>query len=256
MSAALLRVDHLVKRFGGLVATDRAQLTVHQGEIHALIGPNGAGKTTLIQQLSGALAPDAGHIVFDGADITSLSMHERVHRGLARSYQITSIFKRLPVLDNLALALQARQGSSLRFWRAARTEVQRYAQAAVVAERVGLDGQLQQIAGALSHGQQRQLEVGIALATGAKLLLLDEPMAGMGAEESERMVTLLQSLRGECTLLLVEHDMDAVFRLADTISVLVAGRVIASGAPQQIRVHPEVRRAYLGDDFEPTEVDA
>ena len=250
MSIALLQVDGLLKRFGGLVATDHAHLSVCRGEIHALIGPNGAGKTTLIQQLSGALAPDAGRIIFDGTDITRESMHERVHRGLARSYQITSIFKRLPVLDNLALALQARQGSSLRFWRAARTEIQRYAQAAAVAERVGLGEQLQQLAGALSHGQQRQLEVGIALATGAKLLLLDEPMAGMGAEESEQMVNLLQGLRGQTTMLLVEHDMDAVFRLADTISVLVSGRVIASSTPQQIRAHPEVRRAYLGDDFE------
>ncbi len=250
MTAVLLQVQGLVKRFGGLVATDQAQLAVRTGEIHALIGPNGAGKTTLIQQLSGALVPDAGQIVFDGADITPLSMHARVHRGLARSYQITSIFQRLPVLDNLALALQARQGSSLRFWHAARAEAQRYAQAAAVAERVGLGEQLQLPAGALSHGQQRQLEVGIALATGAKLLLLDEPMAGMGAEESERMVALLHSLRGECTLLLVEHDMDAVFRLADTISVLVAGRVIASGAPDAIRANIEVRRAYLGDDFE------
>jgi branched-chain amino acid transport system ATP-binding protein len=250
MTAVLLQVQGLVKRFGGLVATDQAQLEVRTGEIHALIGPNGAGKTTLIQQLSGALVPDAGQIVFDGADITPLSMHARVHRGLARSYQITSIFQRLPVLDNLALALQARQGSSLRFWHAARAEAQRYAQAAAVAERVGLGEQLQLPAGALSHGQQRQLEVGIALATGAKLLLLDEPMAGMGAEESERMVALLHSLRGECTLLLVEHDMDAVFRLADTISVLVAGRVIASGAPDAIRANIEVRRAYLGDDFE------
>ncbi len=250
MTAVLLQVQGLVKRFGGLVATDQAQLAVRTGEIHALIGPNGAGKTTLIQQLSGALVPDAGRIIFDGADITPLSMHARVHRGLARSYQITSIFQRLPVLDNLALALQARQGSSLRFWHAARAEAQRYAQAAAVAERVGLGEQLQLPAGALSHGQQRQLEVGIALATGAKLLLLDEPMAGMGAEESERMVALLHSLRGECTLLLVEHDMDAVFRLADTISVLVAGRVIASGAPDAIRANIEVRRAYLGDDFE------
>jgi branched-chain amino acid transport system ATP-binding protein len=223
---------------------------VRRGEIHALIGPNGAGKTTLIQQLSGALAADAGRMVFDGVDITSLSMHERVHRGLARSYQITSIFKRLSVLDNVALALQAREGSSFRFWRAARSEGRRYEEAAAVLARVGLDQQLQQLAGALSHGQQRQLEVGIALATHPKLLLLDEPMAGMGAEESERMVRLLLSLRGQTTMLLVEHDMDAVFRLADTISVLVSGRVIASGTPQQIRAHPEVRRAYLGDDFE------
>jgi branched-chain amino acid transport system ATP-binding protein len=250
MSAVLLQVEGLVKRYGGLVATDHLDLSVRVGEIHALIGPNGAGKTTLIQQLSGALAPDAGSMRFDGHDITALSMHERVHRGLARSYQITSIFARLSVLDNVALALQARSGSSLRFWHAARAERARYVQAAAVLARVGLQGRAHALAGALSHGEQRQLEVGIALATGARLLLLDEPMAGMGPEESERMVVLLHSLRGELTLLLVEHDMDAVFRLADTISVLVAGRIIASGAPAAIRGHAEVRRAYLGDDFE------
>jgi len=250
MNAVLLQVDGLMKRYGGLVATDGVSFTVRAGEIHALIGPNGAGKTTLIQQLSGALAPDAGAITFDGADITPLSMHERVHRGLARSYQITSIFTRLSVLDNVALALQARSGGSLRFWRAARAEVQRYEQAAAVLARVGLGARLAQNAGALSHGEQRQLEVGIALATGARLLLLDEPMAGMGPDESERMVSLLQGLRGELTLLLVEHDMDAVFRLADTISVLVAGRIIASRSPAAIRADAEVRRAYLGDEFE------
>ncbi len=245
----LLQVRGLLKRYGGLVATDGVNLTVRAGEIHALIGPNGAGKTTLIQQLSGALAPDAGAITFDGADITPLSMHERVHRGLARSYQITSIFTRLPVLDNVALALQARSGGSLRFWAAARAETQRYAQAAALLARVGLGERVQQLAGSLSHGEQRQLEVGMALATGARLLLLDEPMAGMGPEESERMVALLQGLRGELTLLLVEHDMDAVFRLADTISVLVAGRIIASGPPAAIRGDAEVRRAYLGDEL-------
>ena len=248
--SGLLEVQGLVKRYGGLVATDGVDLAVRAGEIHALIGPNGAGKTTLIQQLSGALAPDAGRIVFDGQDITALSMHERVHQGLARSYQITSIFARLSVLDNVALALQARSGSSLRFWRAAREERQRYEQARAVLQRVGLGERVAQTAGVLSHGEQRQLEVGIALATGARLLLLDEPMAGMGPEESERMVALLQSLRDECTLLLVEHDMDAVFRLADTISVLVAGRIIASGAPAAIRAHAEVKRAYLGDELE------
>ncbi|MFN4360355.1 MAG: ABC transporter ATP-binding protein [Hylemonella sp.] len=249
-ASVLLRVESLVKRYGGLVATDGVDLTVRSGGIHALIGPNGAGKTTLIQQLSGALAPDAGRIVFDGQDITALSMHERVHRGLARSYQITSIFPRLTVLDNVALALQTRTGSSLRFWSAARAEVQRYTAAARLLARVGLGERAAQLAGALSHGEQRQLEVGIALATGARLLLLDEPMAGMGPEESERMVALLQSLRGECTLLLVEHDMDAVFRLADTISVLVSGRIIASAAPEAIRADAEVRRAYLGDELE------
>lgn len=247
---ALLEVRGLVKRYGGLVATDGVDLSVRTGGIHALIGPNGAGKTTLIQQLSGALAPDAGHILLAGEDVTPLSMHERVHRGLARSYQITSIFPRLTVLDNVALAQQARGGSSLRFWRAAREEQQRYAQARAVLQRVGLGERAAQTAGALSHGEQRQLEVGLALATGARLLLLDEPMAGMGPEESERMVALLQGLRGELTLLLVEHDMDAVFRLADTISVLVAGRIIASGTPAAIRADAEVKRAYLGDELE------
>jgi branched-chain amino acid transport system ATP-binding protein len=247
---SLLQVQGLVKRFGGLLATDQLDLSVRAGEVHALIGPNGAGKTTLIQQLSGALASDAGRVLFDGADITRLAMHQRVRRGLARSYQITSIFPRLPVLDNVALALQAREGSSFRFWRAARNERERYEQAAAVLARVGLGARLDWLAGALSHGEQRQLEVGIALATAPKLLLLDEPMAGMGQQESERMVALLHSLRGDTTLLLVEHDMDAVFRLADTISVLVAGRVIASGTPDTIRGNAEVRRAYLGDDFE------
>jgi branched-chain amino acid transport system ATP-binding protein len=232
------------------VATDRLDLDVRAGEIHALIGPNGAGKTTLIQQLSGALAPDAGRIVFDGQDITAVSMHQRVHHGLARSYQITSIFPRLSVLDNVALAVQARTGSSLRFWQAARAQVQPYEQAAAVLQRVGLADRAAQLAGALSHGEQRQLEVGIALATCPKLLLLDEPMAGMGVEESERMVALLQSLRSELTLLLVEHDMDAVFRLADTISVLVAGRIIASGTPDAIRANAQVKQAYLGDELE------
>ncbi|XAH26077.1 ABC transporter ATP-binding protein [Xylophilus sp. GW821-FHT01B05] len=244
----LLQIDGLVKRFGGLTATDHAHLAVRQGEVHALIGPNGAGKTTLIHQLSGALAPDAGRIVFDGQDITALPMHQRVLRGLARSYQITTIFRRLSVLDNLALAVQARQGSSLRFWRPARAEHARYEEAAAVAERIGLGAQLQRSAGTLAHGEQRQLELGLALATRPRLLLLDEPMAGMGPDESERMVTLLQALRRETTLLLVEHDMDAVFRLADRISVLVFGKVIASGTPEQIRGNAEVQRAYLGDE--------
>jgi branched-chain amino acid transport system ATP-binding protein len=245
---SLLRTDQLVKRFGGLVATDHASLSVEAGELHALIGPNGAGKTTLIHQLSGGLAPSAGRIHFDGHDITGVPMHERVHRGLVRSYQITSVFKRLSVLDNLALALQSRDGSSLRFWQPARAERARYEAAAAVAERLGLGAQLDRIAGALSHGEQRQLEVGLALALNPKLLLLDEPMAGMGPEESERMVELLLGLRGSVAMLLVEHDMDAVFRLADRISTLVFGRIIATGTADEIRAHPEVKRAYLGDD--------
>ncbi len=248
MSAPLLHVDSLVKRFGGLAATDHASLQVKRGEIHALIGPNGAGKTTLIHQISGALPPDEGRIVFDGADITHTAMHQRAQLGLVRSYQITSVFARLTVQDNLGLALQAVQGSSFRFWHAARGEQARYARVAEVAERVGLHAQLMQPVGALSHGEQRQLEVGLALASSPKLMLLDEPMAGMGPDESERMVQLLQSLRGDTTLLLVEHDMDAVFRLADTLSVLVSGQVIACGTAEHIKNDAAVKRAYLGDE--------
>jgi branched-chain amino acid transport system ATP-binding protein len=248
MSAPLLHVDNLVKRFGGLAATDHATLQVNAGEIHALIGPNGAGKTTLIHQISGALAPDEGRVVFDGEDLTHTAMHQRARLGLVRSYQITSVFTRLTVQDNLGLAIQAGEGSSFKFWQAARSEQARYARAAEVAERVGLQAQLMQPAGALSHGEQRQLEVGLALATSPKLMLLDEPMAGMGPDESERMVQLLQSLRGHTTLLLVEHDMDAVFRLADTISVLVSGQVIACGTAEQIKNDAAVKRAYLGDE--------
>jgi branched-chain amino acid transport system ATP-binding protein len=245
--STLLHVDGLVKHFGGLVATDHVDIKVLAGEIHALIGPNGAGKTTLIHLLSGALTPSAGRVFFDGMDITSMPMHARVAHGLARSYQITSIFQRLSVLDNMALAVQAHAGHSLNFWKTARCDTERYVLATEVAERVGLGAHLAQLAGTLSHGQQRQLEVGLALATRPKLLLLDEPMAGMGPDESERMLELLESLRGETTLLLVEHDMNAVFRLADCISTLVYGRVIACGTPEDIRKHPEVQLAYLGD---------
>jgi len=247
----LLRTEQLVKRFGGLIATDHAQLEIKKGELHGLIGPNGAGKTTLIHQLSGALAPSSGQIFFNGGDITHIPMHRRVHLGLVRSYQITSIFKRLSVLDNLALAVQAKTGSSLRFWQPARQEKTRYAAAAAVAERIGLGGHVQRIAGTLSHGEQRQLEVGLALALEPQLLLLDEPMAGMGPDETQRMAQLLHALRAEqLTMLLIEHDMQAVFSLADRISVLVFGKVIASGTPAEIRDHAEVQRAYLGDELE------
>jgi branched-chain amino acid transport system ATP-binding protein len=248
MTAPLLRIEGLVKRFGGLRATDGASLSVQPGEVHALIGPNGAGKTTLIHQIAGALAPDEGHIAFAGDDITGWAMPRRVRAGLARSYQVTNVFDRLPVRDNLALAVQARTGTSLRFWRAARDEGERFAAADAVAARVGLADKLDRIAGELSHGEQRQLEVGLALATAPRLLLLDEPMAGMGPDETARMMAVLLGLRGEVAILLVEHDMDVVFRLADRISTLVSGRVVASGTPDEIRAHPEVRRAYLGDE--------
>lgn len=244
----LLQTHDLVMRFGGLCATDHANLSVTTGEVHALIGPNGAGKTTLIHQLSGALAPTSGRIVFDGMDVTTQPMPRRALAGVVRSYQITSVFPKLSVLDNLALAVLAHTASPWRFWSPARRDAERFAQAAEVATRVGLAAVLHTPAGALSHGEQRALEVGLALALRPKLLLLDEPLAGMGPEEGERMVALLQDLRGEATLLLVEHDMDAVFRLADRISVLVSGRLVATGTPDDIRRDPVVQQAYLGDE--------
>jgi branched-chain amino acid transport system ATP-binding protein len=248
MTEALLRVEGLEKRFGGIVATDGVRLEVARGEVHALIGPNGAGKTTLIAQLSGSLAPDAGKIVFAGADITAMPQHHRVRAGLARSYQVTSIFRKFSVRDNLALAVQARSGSSLSFWRPVAAEAALADEAARIALQVGLGERLNAPAGSLAHAEQRCLEVGLALATDAKLLLLDEPMAGMGPDESQRMVELVERLRATVTVLLVEHDMDAVFRLADRISVLVSGAIVATGTPDEIRTNAEVRRAYLGDE--------
>jgi branched-chain amino acid transport system ATP-binding protein len=246
---ALLELRNLVKRYGGLVATDHLNLTLMPGEIHAIIGPNGAGKTTLIQQISGAITPNEGAILLDGRDITQRPMHQRVALGLARSYQITNNFSAYSVLDNLALAVQAQSGRSMRFWRPVVTENALFEQAAAIAERVGLSGRIHRIAGSLAHGEQRQLEVGLALATNPRMLLLDEPMAGMGPEESARLIPLITELRPSIAVLLVEHDMDAVFRMADRISVLVAGRIIASGAPDQIRSNPAVRQAYLGDEL-------
>ena len=249
MADALLQVESLYKRFGGLVATDHLNFAVERGELHALIGPNGAGKTTFIHQLSGAIKPDSGRIQFDGRDVTARTLHERVHLGLARSYQITSVFRGFTVLHNLALAVLARSGSSVRFWRPLERETALFDEARTICARVGLAGREQSTAGTLAHGEQRQLEVALALATSARLLLLDEPMAGMGPEESKRMVELIAGLKGTVTVLLVEHDMDAVFRLADRISVLVSGRIIATGAPEAIRANPEVQRAYLGDEL-------
>jgi branched-chain amino acid transport system ATP-binding protein len=243
---SLLAVRGLTKRFGGLVATDRLDLDVARAEVHAVIGPNGAGKTTLIAQLAGTLAPEAGSIVLDGVDITRRSAHERVAHGIARSYQVTNVFRRFTSLDNAALAVQACAGSSFRFWRPALAERALFEEAHALLARVGLQDRAQIPAGVLAHGEQRQLEVALALASRPRLLLLDEPMAGMGPDESERMVALIQSLKGSVTIVLVEHDMDAVFRLADRISVLVYGRVLATGRPADIRANAEVRRAYLG----------
>ncbi len=249
MAEPLLAVRGLRKRFGGLVATDGVDLDVAEGETLAIIGPNGAGKTTLIGQLSGDLQPDAGTIRFGGGDVTALPASARSHRGLARSFQITSIFREFTALDNVALAVQAHAGHSFRFWRAARAEAALQEPARAILEQVGLGARADVLAGTLAHGEQRQLEIAMALATRPRLLLLDEPVAGMGLEESQRMVRLLRALRGRHTIVLVEHDMDVVWALADRISVLVYGRVIATGAPEAIRLNAEVRRAYLGEEL-------
>jgi len=244
----LLRLENVSKRFGGVVATDGVTLEVAAGEVHALIGPNGAGKTTLIGQISGSLPADTGEIYFLKERITGLPTHARVKAGLARSYQITSIFRRFSVLDNVALAVQARSGSSFSFWKPVEKETALFDEARLILKDINLEEKEAAVAATLAHGEQRALEVGLALATQPKLLLLDEPMAGMGPEESQRMIALIQRVRSRVTVLLVEHDMDAVFRLADRISVLVNGRLIATGAPQDIKANEEVRRAYLGDE--------
>ena len=249
--APLLEVRDVSKHFGGIYALSAASLEVEEGEVHALIGPNGAGKTTLIHVLSGALAPDAGRVLFNGHDLARVPMHDRVALGLARSYQITNIFSRLTVLDNVTMAVQGRVrdwGSSFSFWKPFSVDSAIIDEAHELLALVSLASQSGRRAEQLSHGEQRCLEVAMVLATKPKLLLLDEPMAGMGPEESERVVQLVQNLARSVTILLVEHDMDAVFRLADRISVLVGGHVIASGRPDTIRSDAEVRRAYLGDE--------
>jgi branched-chain amino acid transport system ATP-binding protein len=245
----MLELRGVSKRFGGVVATDDVTLEIVRGQVHALIGPNGAGKTTLIGQISGALPTDSGRILFNGAEVTNLPAHARVAAGLARSYQITSIFRRFTVLENLALAVQARSGSSFHFWRPVRAERALYEEAAAIAADIGLSSRVDAVAATLAHGEQRALEVGLALATRPQLVLLDEPMAGMGPQDSRAMIELIERIRASITVLLVEHDMDAVFRLANRISVLVNGRVIATGAPATIRADPDVRRAYLGEEL-------
>lgn len=246
----VLSATDLSRTFGALRATDGVSLALRTGEIHALIGPNGAGKSTLIHLLSGTLKPDAGQLVLNGQDITAWSAHERVRAGLARSYQITNIFRRMPVLDNLMLACQAAQG---RFWGflgpRSRDRMLREA-AERLAEECSLQSTLGAIAGTLPHGEQRKLEFALALAAKPKVLLLDEPMAGMGPDESHKLTELISGLREGRAILLVEHDMQAVFRLAQRISVLVYGRLIATGSPDEIRNSAEVQAAYLGDSQE------
>ena len=248
MSEALLSLRNLRKRFGGLAVTDDVSLDVRPGEIHAVIGPNGAGKTTLINEISGVLPLDSGQILFEGRDITALSMPRRARLGLARSFQITSVIPAFTALENVALAVQAGAGSSFRFLRPAASEQKLNAPAMVALDQVGIAGRAHTPAGAMSHGEKRQLELAIALATQPRLLLLDEPLAGAGPEETERLVGILRGLKQRYTIVLVEHDMQAVFAMADRISVLVYGRVIATGTPEAIRGNAEVRAAYLGED--------
>lgn len=248
MAEPVLQIENLVKRFGGLTATDHVTMSLEPGEIHAVIGPNGAGKTTLIGQLTGELKPDDGRILFSGRDITGLPTHSRSAAGLARSFQITNIFQDFTALQNVALSVQAHSGHSFRFWQRADRQPELVDPAREALSRVGLEARADELASSLSHGEQRQLEIAMALATGPSVLLLDEPMAGMGPEDSQRMIQFLGTMKGDLTILLVEHDMDAVFALADRITVLVYGRAIATGTPDAIRDNPDVRAAYLGDD--------
>jgi branched-chain amino acid transport system ATP-binding protein len=244
----MLEVRGLTKSYGALRASDGIDFDVRAGETHAVIGPNGAGKTTFIGQLAGDLRPDAGRIVFAGEDVTQLRAPRRARKGLARSFQITSVYNEFTALDNVALAVQAHTGHSFRFWRDARRDAALREPARRLLDEVGLGARADVLAASMSHGEHRQLEVAMALALEPRLLLLDEPMAGMGAEESQRMIGFLGTLKARYSIVLVEHDMDAVFRLADRVSVLVYGRVIATGAPEAIRARADVRAAYLGEE--------
>ncbi len=246
--SSLLRTESLSKRFGALCVTDGVSLDLREGELHAIIGPNGAGKTTLINQLSGELAPDSGRVHFDGRDVTALGISERARLGLVRSYQITSVFDEFTVLENTSLAAVGASGQGLRFWRPLLSDRAAVAAAQEAIAAVGLSSRTQVPASELGYGERRQLELAMALAARPKFLLLDEPMAGMSVKESAAVVALLQSLKKRYTLLLVEHDMDAVFALADRISVLVYGRVLVTGTPEEIRGNAEVRALYLGDE--------
>jgi branched-chain amino acid transport system ATP-binding protein len=243
-----LEIRGLVKRFGGVLATDHVSLALEPGEIHALIGPNGAGKTTLIGQIMGEIRPDEGQVFLGGQEVTRLAPRSRVKLGLSRSFQIVELLPEFTLAENLALAIQTRDGHSFRFWGRASADRKIAAEVSQRLAEAGLMPRASVKVAALSHGERKDLELALALASGASVLLLDEPMAGLGPAESQRMVEQLAKLRGRKTILLVEHDMDAVFALADRISVLVYGRIIASGTGEEIRANPEVRRAYLGEE--------
>ena len=247
MNEPILKVTGLNKHFGGIIATDNVNLEVERGITHAIIGPNGAGKTTLISQLSGQIKPDSGDIEFSGSSIINDSMSRRAHLGLARSFQITSVVMPMTLLENVMLAVQGRSGHSFRFWSPVKQNREMKAAAIASLADVGLEDRADRIAANVSHGEQRQLEVAMALAMKPRMLLLDEPMAGMGKEEGAMMVDILKRLKGDITILLVEHDMDAVFSLADQLSVMVNGHVIATDSVEQIRNNLQVQKAYLGD---------
>ena len=249
MTAPPLQLQNLRKSYGALVVTDDVTLDVHDGELHAIIGPNGAGKTTLIHQISGMAMADSGRVLFHGQDVTDQPMHARARLGLVRSFQITSILPRFSSLENVALAVQAQHGSSFRFFGDVAAEAPLNEVAMQLLARFGLAARAATPAGLMSHGEKRQLELAIALAAKPKLLLLDEPLAGTSHDESHRLIATLQELRRELPIVLIEHDMDAVFALADRVSVLVYGRIIASGSPQSVRDNPEVRAAYLGEEM-------
>lgn len=248
MADALLQTVGLCKSYGAVQASNNLELEVVSGELHALIGPNGAGKTTALNQLSGELKPDAGCIYFNGRDITAMPGYKRARLGLARSYQITSIFEHLTVSTNLALAIQAHLGHSFKFWKNAYTDSELCLRVGPALKRVGLEHRADHMAGTLSHGEKRQLEVGMALAGNPKMLLLDEPYAGMGPGGTIELSKLIQKLKHDVTILLVEHDMNVVFSLADRITVLVYGEAVATGTPDQIRSNTTVRQAYLGEE--------
>lgn len=250
MSDIMLSISGLNKRFGGITATDDVNLDVASGQIHAVIGPNGAGKTTLISQLSGQLKPDSGSIEFSGKNILNYSMPKRARMGLARSFQITSVVMPMTLLENVMLAVQANSGHSFRFWSRANDSKALRDAAMQSLTMLKLDDRADKLAGNVSHGEQRQLEVAMALAMKPRLLLLDEPMAGMGKEESAQMIAILNQLKGDKTILLVEHDMDAVFQMADQLSVLVNGHIIATDTVENIRNNKAVQQAYLGDGHE------